>query len=139
MNAAKEVATILASAGVATLGPQTSGWSLFVGYQPESPDDTITVYNTGGERPLPHLLIDFPTVQVAVRASPGGYEEGYSKIWAAREALLGYPSADGVDGRIASIIVTGDIFQLGRDERARPLFTINFRLITHPDTGTYRT
>jgi len=30
----------------------SSGWGIYIGFEPESPDTTITLYDTGGNNPF---------------------------------------------------------------------------------------
>ncbi len=87
-----DIARVLDNAGVAEEAiAGSSGWSVFVSKEPTAPDNVVTVYDTGGFDPNPKFLLDYPTVQVRVRANKGDYIGAYTKIIEARDALLGFP------------------------------------------------
>ncbi len=76
----REVALYLQS-----LGQGTFGVNLSLGWEPPSPDSSLTLYDTGGypsESALPDLR---RTLQVRVRDRD--YPAGHARIWAAFNAL----------------------------------------------------
>jgi len=118
-------------------------WGLFIGKQPDDNsgifDRSITLYDTGGASPLPHLALDYPHVMINVRGKPEQYTATREKAVALKNILLGLPSRDINGDRIVSVTLNGDINFVGYDDRNRPEFTLNFRLIVEPDaTGSNR-
>ena len=95
-----------------------------LGAQP-TPDQTITIYETGG--PEPEQASDRawrrPTFQLVTRAAPGGNKTASDK---AHQILttLNRASVNGfkVFSAQQSVPVT-----IGPDEKGRPLFAVNFR------------
>lgn len=139
---AVKVKDLLVAAGVGTLAA-TSGWAIHVGGMPDKngvPHTAISVQETGGEAANPRFLFEFPHVQVMVRGAEGDYTAASDKCRDVMDALLGYPGDTDTDGdRWTSITAIGGKNYLGRDQSNRPLFSLNFRIILEPDSGTYRT
>jgi hypothetical protein len=142
---AKGIADILVEENVGVLGSLT-GWNISLGRFPDQPDTSILVNQTGGYSPFPHLLLNFPSVQVLVRGSKGGYQDARAKIDEVADILLGIdaglinpnqdnpPKGDWWQG----ITQMGDVSLVGYDENHRPLFTANFNIIVEPQSGTNR-
>ena len=136
-NPAESLHDLLVIAGVAVSGAQT-GWGVFVGKVPETPDTAIALMLTGGQSPNPRWLLDFPSVQALVRGDKNGYQAAYTKTVQVKDALLGFEAADVNGDRMVAINMQGDIVSLGFDEDNRVMFSINFALIIEPATGTNR-
>jgi len=127
---------ILEANGVGTFGA-TNGWGIYIGFEPETPDTTITLYDTGGGSPLPNLLLDFPTIQTRIRGSVGDYEATYQKALEVRDVLLGLPSQT-INGTLYDgVWANSDIIYLTRT-KDRPVFVINWRIAREPATGNNR-
>ncbi len=140
-----DVATIIrdllvtASVGVSGAASPTTDNSIWVSKMPTTPDQVISVLHTGGFAANPKWLVDFPSVQVMVRGVKGGYVTAQAKGQAVKDALLGLPSQDVLGDRVTEVNMLGDMVSAGYDESNRPLFSLNFRLIVEPATGTNRT
>jgi hypothetical protein len=131
------VKDLLVAAGAGVFNA-TSGWSIRISRQQDSPDTHITVYDTTGEDPNPRYLLDFPRTQVKVRGNQSGYVAARDKCTEVVDALQGLPSQTiGGDLWVGLWAVGGPIF-LGYDDKDRPEFTLNFRHIIEPPSGTYR-
>lgn len=112
----------------------SSGWAGSVGSQPSSPDDFVTVYDTGANddgRLMDGPRVVHPTVQVRVRSK--AYPDGWAKGRAV-EAVL-----DSVNHRtltVGSEVVTIKVVtvyiplvHIGAEEKnRRELFVVNARL-----------
>lgn len=109
-----------------------TGWILKVGKQVTEPDQTVTMYDTGGRTPNPKWAVDFPTIQAMVRGKPNDYGTAWSKAREVRDALLGLDSVTIGSDRWVSITCPGDIGFVGYDDAQRPLLSINFNLIIEP-------
>ncbi len=110
-----------------------SGWAIEVGAMPATPDKVIMISDTGGwDDPNPRYLLDFPTCQVMVRGEANGYLDTFREAKAVKDNLLGVPSQDINNDRLVSITMRSDAGFIGRDEKQRPLFSINFALIIEP-------
>ncbi len=128
---------LLVTAGVGTFGA-TSGWGIFIGSQPTSPDTSITIREYIADLPMPKFLIDFPAVQVMIRGAPGGYQAAKAKARDVLNELHSIPSLDLNGDRWNSIRALSGPGYLGSDDNNRPKFSINFTLIIEPSSGTYR-
>lgn len=110
-----------------------AGWVVTTGSMPNKPDKCITVYDSGGRDPEARLSINYPSIQVVVRAS----EKEYAAAWDQCDKLKGWIHGINEVNAAAypdlrSCLMTGEITDLGRDENNRPSFSMNFRLITMP-------
>ena len=74
-----------------------------------------------------------------VRGEPNGYEDAYVKCRDIKNAILGLPSQDIGADRWVSVSMLSDIAFLGYSEQNQPMFSLNFKIIIEPATGTYRT
>ena len=139
MNPASvDLKTLLVSAGLGTFGA-TSGWGIYISEQPDAPDTTITLWDTGGSDPNPALALDQPTVMIWVRGPIKDYAAGYAKAMAVKNALLGIAAQTINSTPYGGATMRGDIAFLQYDEKSRPLFTLNFHLWREPPAaGTYR-
>lgn len=131
------VKDLLVASGVGQFGPGT-GWRIYVGKDPFEPDSVITVRDSPGRNPHPALLLDFPSIQVTVRAAQGDYRGAYGKAVEVKNTLLGLPSQDLGGDRWLSVTMAGDIQSIGWDDRNRPILSLNFNLIIEPTVGTNR-
>lgn len=126
MGPAHAIALLIEDAGLGTLGGN-SDWSIAVNGEPVKPDDTITVYDTGGPGAV---LVDEdlrePTVQIRVRShDPALARTRMDAVLAALTA----PREQEVDGyRNVGIWLTTDVASLGRDEQRRERLTANLRI-----------
>lgn len=118
-------------------GKGTAGIYLFLGHQPDSPANCITVYDTAPP-PLDEsqgLTVDNMTVQVLVR------DEDYL---AARDTIAGIHRAIvGYDGRMGDYDVTAVFIEtapasIGRDEKGRAEWSAHYRLRVLSQGDTFR-
>ena len=120
------IAIHLDANGVGTLGA-TSGWRLAANVEEATPDDAITVYDTGGSAPvLFDEQLTAPTIQVRTRSHD--YAGAYDKQ---REAfgVLNAIINQVIDGnRYLGAWLTSDIIHIGRDENDRHLLTANYQI-----------
>lgn len=109
----------------------TVGTDLFKGILPESPDDCISIDQSGGVEPDRELPLEKPTIQVLVRNDD--YATGLTKAKAIYDLLhrAGHDNGaepvlkvGGVD--VMDIFAMQEPFHLGKDENERDLFTLNF-------------
>lgn len=128
---------LLVTAGVGVFGAQ-SGWGIFIGPEPTAPDTVVTIRETGGLGPMAKWLVDFPAIQTMIRGAPGGYQAAKLKAQQVMDELHSIPSLDLNGDRWNSIIATTRPAYLGLDEVNRPKFSVNFKLILEPSTGTNR-
>lgn len=123
---AHDTALFLAGqAGFGAFGGST-GWSVYVGREPLTPVDVVTCYDTGGA-PGPLIDLRTPTVQVRVRSDD--YDAGWQKANEAYAALVGVTKQAVTDASILAWAPSGEVTYIGRDDKDRPLFTVNFEML----------
>ena len=112
-------------------------WSIYIGTEPATPDQVITLYDTGGTDPNPRLLLDFQTFQVRIRGLTGDYQITYEKAEEVRDSLLALPAQVINTTRYDGVWQVGDIAFIGPTE-TRPTFISNWRVIREPAAGMHR-
>lgn len=125
-----------------------TGWRLGVGALTPDPHQQVVILDAPGSNPNPKWLLDFPSIQVIVRGNPDDYDAAYTKIKAIKDRLLGRTSghvgtppvdpAPEYRNWWTSVTGLGDIIPLGQDDKSRFLFSVNYRIILEPATGTNR-
>lgn len=107
-------------------GLGTVGTDIFVGNQPETPVNCITVFDTGGQKPSIDIPTKRPTFEVLVRATD--YATGKDLIDSVRTLLHNkYNETLVVDGNyFFSINAVAEAGHLGKDELGNDEFSINF-------------
>lgn len=109
-----------------------TGWGIYIGKMPSSPDTVILVTYSGGLPSDPKWLLDYPNIQVRVRGAKGHYSGARAKAQQIKDLLLGISSEDHTAGRWVAINLLSDIAFMGYDANERPEFSVNFNMITHP-------
>lgn len=117
-----------------------SPWIAVYGKLSPTPDRQIVFRDVGGRDAEVGLAIDYPSVQILVRGKDGtgGYEEGYAKMVAVRDALLAIPSAPVAYPELTSVTQIGHIQGLGSDDKDRPMWSLNLQLILSFTTSGHR-
>lgn len=126
----KECIEILLAASI--VGAPGGTWPAFVGGFQSEPAEQISVVDTPGQTPNPKWLVDFPTIQVMVRGTVGGYAAAWTKAEAIKNKLLGTDPINHSSSRWDGVTGLGDIMFLRNDENNRPLIAVNFRIIREP-------
>ena len=116
-----DVAAYLQAQSVGTVGTD-----IFKGTLPDSPDNCVAVYETGGPAPQKYLPINKPTFQILVRNK--SYALGRDKLEAVRTALHRKSNLSLVSGQTFAyyILANSEGGHIGRDEAGRDEFSINF-------------
>lgn len=114
----------------------TTGWTVKVGKLVDNPAQVVCFYDTGGQNPNPAWLLDTVMVQVITRAGPNSYNDGWNQARKIRDFFLGFESADVGGDRWVSVICQGDTGFIGYDDKERPTFSTNFRIIIEPATDS---
>jgi hypothetical protein len=104
----------------------TFGTDLFVSQMPDTPDQCVAVYDTGGYDQDADISYERPTVQVRVRGTKGGYVNAYSLTQNIRDTLHALANYTINGARYIAIWCQGDILSLGYDDNHRPLLSVNF-------------
>jgi hypothetical protein len=111
----------------------TFGTDLFIGYEPQTPKNVVTLYPTGGRSPSPDMDKEYPTIQVRVRNET--YPDGWSKaveiyhLLHTQEQVL-----ETLRGRCFAL--QGSPMFIGHGENGEFIFTQNFvwYIATNPDS-----
>jgi len=119
---ALEVAEYINDKGYASLYKD-----LFVDMLPDLENDCTAVYTTGGSLPDIYLPIGSPSFEILVRSDSA--ESAYSRICRIVEDLhMTYNTTLVDEGNYYySILLMGEINNLGRDEKGRIEYSANFR------------
>lgn len=120
-----DIADFLEDEGIGTVGT-----NIFVGQQPDSPANCITVIDTGGQRPDIDLPTKRPTFQVLVRNTD--YALGAAKLLEVRNALHNNYNATLVENGnyFYSINAITEGGHIGKDDIGNDEFSINFEAWT---------
>lgn len=101
--------------------------NFFISEMPDTPDECVCIYDTGGETAEPHMTYERPTFQIRMRGARGGYGDAYDLAQAIKIELNGINDVIIVTTRYIGIWLISDIIFVGYDEKHRPLLSINFR------------
>lgn len=124
---AHDIALYLAAQSIGTL-PWTSGWAVSVALEPVSPDNAVTVYDTGGQEPdTDELDLKRPTFQVRVRSK--SYQDAYDKQVEIRDLLILQMPISAQDSDFVGIMMTSDVLAIGRDDNNRHILVANYLAI----------
>jgi hypothetical protein len=118
----------------------TTGWKGTIGgFSAEG--QQISALDSGGRGGEVKIAIDYPSVQFLVRgdAGTGGYIAAYEKAKEVFNTLTGIETPNPVWDELVSCVAVNQPAWLGRDDRDRPRFSVNFRLITEPTEVGNRT
>lgn len=103
---------------------------IYIGSKPDTPDNLICLYRTGGF-PVINMLsgdtIRNPTFQVLVRDV--SYDNAYNRAEDIIDNLNGVVNTTVNGNNYISISLLNDIFSLGRDDNDRTELSINFRIV----------
>ena len=108
----------------------TFATDLFVGKEPNSPDNCVTIFDTPGYPPQLTFLkgerYEYPSIQIRVRNR--GYVAGFAMAESIKELLHGYGQVT-INGTFYSLIqCTGGPTLLDWDEKERARFILNFNV-----------
>lgn len=138
---AKILADLLVSLGFGVAAPASSGWPVYVGSEPTSPDEVITIYDTAGVTNGRDMVVgersEHRGLQLRFRA--GDYLTGYVKASAVADAL------DKQTGKVTvtigattytiwTVVRRSDVISLGRkvDKSQRDVFVLNATISVDP-------
>jgi hypothetical protein len=128
LTPAHDVAILLAENGIGQF--QDIGvppWIICVNSEPDTPDTTITVYDTGGGQPSTNEGdVLTPSIQVRVR---GVSQPDMAEVHQSIRELLTAGSYVMSSSYAVMITMTLDVVMLGLDEKNRFLMTANYQLV----------
>lgn len=118
-------------------GLGTFGQTVFIGSEPDEPNDCITLYDVAGtQSPNPKFLLEYPGLMIRVRSS--SYAQGHKTAEQCKDVLLGLPSQTINGIRYDGVYCLVDTYFLKADEKGRHIFVNTWRCIREPSTGTNR-
>lgn len=127
---------IAAGIGVDVIpGQANQVWPIYISKLPDVPDSCIAIFDNGGLPPDPKWLLDYPDVNILVRAQ--AYPDVFNKARDVRSALLGLTSQTINGDRWCSVTAIGDIVDAGRDKMDRVIRSLNLRLIMQPAATSF--
>lgn len=120
------LAQYLAAQGIGTFGGDSLlDWSVAYSREPVSPDNAITLYDTGGSEPDTDEL-DILRTSIQVRGRGIDYTECYAKMEEIRDLLiLPAPLITG-GSHFIGVKMTSDISTLYYDEKERAILIANY-------------
>lgn len=121
---------LLITANVGVAGGSAGAWPIFLGSEPDDPNDVITLYDIPGEAPNPKWSLDYPRFMVRVRSV--SYLQAYTKAEEIKATLLGLPSQDIGAIRYVGIWVVTETHFLKADDEGRSIFVSTWRIIREP-------
>lgn len=125
---AHDIAVLLHDAGVGVLPWGGTGWAVSAHLEPDSPDNAVTVYDTGGLSPdTDELDMMRPSFQIRVRSL--SYADAYAKQIQIRDLLILSDPVQASTSVFVGIQMSSDILFIGRDEKNRHLLTANYQSI----------
>jgi hypothetical protein len=131
---AQTIASLLVVEGLASRQADGTDWPVQVGEEPDAPDNTLTVYDTGFDqdgRGLRGERTQWPTIQVRVRSEdyPIGWEKGV-EIQALFDAINRASVSVGTEiWNIEAIHISNPLMPIGEQEQGlRKLFVLNAAL-----------
>ena len=95
---------------------------------PGTPNECITVYDTGGFPADEDYTLERPTVQVKVRGEMNQARETFTIAQDVKEVLHKKANETVGSTRYIGIWCMGGIIWLGLDDSNRPMYSINFRM-----------
>lgn len=111
----------------------TSGTDLFIHLLPDTPNNCVCVYDTGGFDSEAAMTYQRPTVQIKVRGEKGTYDSTHEQAQGIRDELHTLHNETINSTRYIQVLQQGDIIDLGDDEKNRPVISMNFAI--HRTTG----
>lgn len=136
MTVLEEFAALLQELGLGSYRP-TGGGTIFLAAAPPSPDAVLVLTRAAGADADPKLPYDEPTVQVRVRGGgndPAGPEAAAQAVYDALHGL-GNRALPGGTWLVLGIATDGGPVYAGRDDNARDLWDVKFRMELHRPVG----
>ena len=114
---------ILSSSGLSFV----QGTDLFIGQEPDIPDECITIYDRPGFAPENIIEVyDKPGFMVRIRGAKKDYSGAYNNAQDIKEYLHKMADETINATRYIGIWAEGDANFIGYDDNNRPIFTLNF-------------
>jgi hypothetical protein len=125
---AHDIAVQLNSLSQGQFPPAGGTWPVYVNLEPATPDNVITIYDTGGPGPDTNEMdVASPTFQVRVRAALA--VDAYDKQAAIKAALLAARDYAGASSILhAFYVMESDVLSLGTDDNNRHIRVANYHV-----------
>jgi hypothetical protein len=121
-------------------GHGTKGSSIFLGFQPDFPDNCATIYDESAPvlEESHSLSVDEFGVQVLVRHQV--YSAARDLICAIHRDLAGFGGEEFVVGgeRVHAVFIATPPFSIGRDDKGRSEWTAHYRVRVESQGDIYR-
>mgnify|MGYP001559215450 CR=1 FL=1 len=126
---------------LSSAGATSGGFEMFKTLMPDSPDQVIALFETGGGPPVHAMnagpgtaVVERPHVAVWTRAAiPTTARKKAQDVFFSLDAL-GDKTINGV--RYLSVFALQSPFLLQRDETSRPIYVTNFEVVREPATSS---
>jgi hypothetical protein len=121
-------------------GHGTKNASIFLGFQPDHPDNCITVYDESA--PVPEeshaLSVDEFGIQILVRNEV--YSVARELMRAIHQDLVGFGGEEFVPNgqRVHAVFIASPPASIGRDEKGRSEWTSHYRMRVESEGDSYR-
>jgi len=125
-----DVKDLLVAAGIGAFGG-TADWAIYIGNEPDEPNNVITLFDTPGPASNPKFRLDEPRFQIRVRSH--NYNTGHLKAEEVKAQLLGLPSQTFNGTRYVGIWVVLETTFLKADGEGRSVFVTTYRIIREPN------
>ena len=120
----EDIKTKLVSDGEGVFGA-SSGWGIFISREPDAPNSTVVLYDTGGggvDRLLGNGELFNPNVQIRIRTT--SYPTAYAKALSVLSSVKDMEDNSFDDIRYAEVTQITDIIVAPQDEKRRTIFTV---------------
>jgi len=121
LSVVEDIVTYLQTSGIGTKNTDIFGYSM-----PETPNNCIVVYPTGGYPRDKAGFIEYPTIMIHVRNELASTAE--SKINAILEALHRVVNTTMNGTRYLSVYARDEGVSLGKDDQQRSTWSVNFEI-----------
>lgn len=131
-----DIKDLLVTAGIGSFASD-SAWAINISYEPDTPSDTITIYDTGGPKPSYHMTAGTRGMLYSdfmVRVRSNSYVNAWNKMWDILESIdhkghftVEADSSSEADVRYSDIQKQTEVEFLRKDNNERTILICNFR------------
>lgn len=129
MMITKEIAVFLSEIGIGTFDETGLTGDIFINALPDQPDESISIYSTGGMASDQKREYDRVSIQVLIRSIPNNAKAAEEKAQAVIDVMAGFNSdyfADGGHYIFDTSALQAGPNNIGPDENRRFEFSQNF-------------
>lgn len=115
-----------------TDGLGTLATTIFLSYLPDSPDVAVAIYEDRGNGAdqvfgLGVVSIERPTIRVVARGARDDYPGARATLMNVRESIGSIRDVTIAGVKFMCVIAESDPYPMGRDEKERPMFGLDFQ------------